>query len=97
MPKYWVNYSRDCGWPRRPGPNACHKKRKKRPKNHIFFLKKIKFTPNKFFFCTNLLVMRKYWGKQIFSLGRFPEVGQKQKTEKILQGLRLAQAAVTER
>ena len=22
------------------------------------------------------------WGKQIFSLGRFPEVGQKQKTEK---------------
>ena len=38
--------------------------------------------------------MPKYWGKQIFSLGRFPEVGQKQKTEKerekrekILQGL----------
>ena len=26
--------------------------------------------------------MPKYWGKQIFSLGRFPEVGQKQKTEK---------------
>ena len=26
--------------------------------------------------------MTKYWGKQIFSLGRFPEVGQKQKTEK---------------
>ena len=24
----------------------------------------------------------KYWGKQIFSLGRFPKVGQKQKTEK---------------
>ena len=23
--------------------------------------------------------MLKYWGKQIFSLGRFPEVGQKQK------------------
>ena len=26
--------------------------------------------------------MPKYWGKQIFTLGRFPEVGQKQKTEK---------------
>ena len=26
--------------------------------------------------------MPKYWGKQIFSLGIFPEVGQKQKTEK---------------
>ena len=26
--------------------------------------------------------MPKYWGKQIFSLGRFPEVGQRQKTEK---------------
>ena len=29
-----------------------------------------------------LLVMPKYWGKQIFSLGSFPKVGQKQKTEK---------------
>ena len=26
--------------------------------------------------------MPKYWGKQIFSLMSFPEVGQKQKTEK---------------
>ena len=26
--------------------------------------------------------MPKYWGKQILSLGRFPEVCQKQKTEK---------------
>ena len=26
--------------------------------------------------------MPKYWGKLIFSLRRFPEVGQKQKTEK---------------
>ena len=25
--------------------------------------------------------MPKYWGKQIFAYGRFPEVGQKQKTE----------------
>ena len=40
--------------------------------------------------------MPKYRGKQIFSLGSFPEVGQKQKTEKILQGLGVAKAAVTE-
>ena len=26
--------------------------------------------------------MPKYWGKQIFSLGSFPQVGQKPKTEK---------------
>ena len=26
--------------------------------------------------------MPKYWGKQIFTQGRFPEVGQKQKTER---------------
>ena len=26
--------------------------------------------------------MQKYWGKQIFILGSFPEVGQKQKAEK---------------
>ena len=26
--------------------------------------------------------MPKYWGKQIFAHGRFPEVGQKQNTEK---------------
>ena len=26
--------------------------------------------------------MPKYWGKQIFTHGRFPKVGQKQKTEK---------------
>ena len=28
------------------------------------------------------LGVAKYWGKQIFSLGSFPKVGQKQKTEK---------------
>ena len=26
--------------------------------------------------------MPKYWGKQIFSFGSFPEVGQKKKTKK---------------
>ena len=29
-----------------------------------------------------LLLMPKYWGKQIFTHGRFPEVGQKQTTER---------------
>ena len=33
-------YSMDCRWPRRPWPNAGRKKQKKRPKNHLFFLKK---------------------------------------------------------
>ena len=54
--------------------------------------------------CIYLLVMPKYWVKNYFTHGRFPEGGQKQKTEKerkkereILQGLRVAQAAVTER
>ena len=50
--------------------------------NHIFFLKKIKITLKKYFFCIYLLVMPKCWRKQIFAQGRFPEVGQKQKTEK---------------
>ena len=35
-----------------------------------------------FFKCIYLLVMPKYWGKQIFSPGSFPNVGQKQKAEK---------------
>ena len=34
------------------------------------------------FFCIYLLVMPKYWGGNYFAHGRFPEVGQKQKTEK---------------
>ena len=34
------------------------------------------------FLCIYYLVMSKYWGKQIFTHGRFPEVGQKQRTEK---------------
>ena len=34
------------------------------------------------FFCIYLLVIPKYWGKQSFAHGRFPEVGQKQKTER---------------
>ena len=29
-------YSRDCGWPRRPWPNAGRKRQQKRPKNQFF-------------------------------------------------------------
>ena len=56
-----------------------------------------------YFFCIYLLDMPKYWVTNYFTRGRFPEVGQLQKTEKkikikeILQGLREAQAAVTKR
>ena len=44
----------------------------KTPENQLFFIKKK----------LSKIVMPKYWGKQIFSLGSFPKVGQKQKTEK---------------
>ena len=43
---------------------------------------KNKIYTQKIFFCIYLLVMPKYWGKQIFAHGSFPEVGQKQKTER---------------
>ena len=42
----------------------------------------VKRRKNAQLFCMYLLVMPKYWRKQIFTHGRFPEVGQKQKTEK---------------
>ena len=37
--------------------------------------------------------MPKYWGKQIFTHGRFPEVGQKQKTVITMAKLRMAHAS----
>ena len=42
---------------------------------------KVQKTLENQFCCIYLLVMPKYWGKQIFTHGSFPEVGQKQKTE----------------
>ena len=44
--------------------------------------RKIKIIKKKYFFCMYLLVMPKYWGGNYFANGSFPEVGQKQKTEK---------------
>ena len=45
------------------------------------FPKKNQIYPPKIFFCIYLLVMPKYWGKNYFAHGSFPEMGQKQKTE----------------
>ena len=49
----------------------------KNRKNIRKIIKKLKI-----FFCIYLLVMPKYWVKNYFAHRRFPEVGQKQKTEK---------------
>ena len=49
-------------------------KSRKNAKKSAFFVQKIKIIKRIF--------MQKYWGKQIFTHGSFPEVGQKQKTEK---------------
>ena len=49
-------------------------------------VKNLKLSKKIYFFCIYLLVMPKYWGKQIFTHGRFLEVGQKQKTEKKKKG-----------
>ena len=54
-------------------------KSRKMLENQFFSRKKVKIIF--LFFGINLLVMPKYWGKQIFAHGRFPEVGKKQKTE----------------
>ena len=56
-------------------------KSRKNGRKVIFFRKKNNFTPKKYFFCIYLLVMPKYRVKNYFAHGRFPEVGQKQKTE----------------
>ena len=50
--------------------------------NDLFFWGEKKLPKKIFFFCIYLLVMPKYWVKNYFAHGRFPEVGQKQKTEK---------------
>ena len=57
-------------WPR---------KEEEMPENQPFFRKRIKIIN---FFGIYLLIMPNYWGKQIFRHGSFPEMGQKQKTER---------------
>ena len=68
------------------GPGGCDRtlavKSRKTSEKSPFFLKKIKFTPEKYFFLRiYVLVMRKYWVKNYFAHGSFPEVGKKQKPE----------------
>ena len=75
-------YSRDFGRPRRPWPNAGRKKSKNRSKISFFSLKNLNYFFLNILFCIYFLVMPKYWGKQLFAHRRFPEVGQKQKTER---------------
>ena len=55
-------------------------KSRKTAEKSAFFRKKIQFTH--ICICIYLLVMPKYWGKNYFARGSFPEVVQKQKTEK---------------
>ena len=50
---------------------------KNRAKMTIFSGAKKNYLKKIFFFCIYLLVMPKYWGKQIFTHGRFSEVGEK--------------------
>ena len=69
----WVNYCKVLV--QAPRPNAG--RRKKSRENYLFFWGGKKLPKKSFFFCIYLLVMPKYWGKQIFTHGRFPEVGEK--------------------
>ena len=59
----------------------AEKSRKNARKSH-FFRKKINLLKTNIFFCIYLLVMPKYWRGNYFAHGSFPEVGEKQKTEK---------------
>ena len=51
-----------------------------------FFSGEKKLPKKNIFFCIYLLVMPKYWVKSYLAHGSFPEVGQKQKTEKNTPG-----------
>ena len=65
----------------RGGPGGSDRMKKKR-KKISFFRNKIKKIMIFKKICIYLLVMPKYWVKNYFTHGSFPEVGQKQKTEK---------------
>ena len=54
---------------------------KNRAKMTFFSGGKKNYPKKIFFFWIYLLVMPKYWVKNYFAHGRFPEVGEKQKTE----------------
>ena len=67
------------GWSRLRDPTLAVAKN--RAKMTFFSGRKKNYLKKIFFFCIYLLVMPKYWVKNYFAHGRFPEVGQKQKTE----------------
>ena len=54
-------------------------KSRKTSEKSPFFLKKIKFTQNKYFFCIYLLVMHKKLGEQLFRTWDIPRSGSKAK------------------
>ena len=64
------------------GPDRTLAVAKNRAKMTFFSGGKKNYLKKFFFFCIYLLVMPKYWVKNYFTHGIFPEVGQKQKTEK---------------
>ena len=65
---------------------------------NFYFLRKKKKRPKKEEEIGRyLLVIPKYWGKHIFSLGSFPEVGRKQKTEKKKKDSQASQLESNER
>ena len=79
MPKYWGNNFSHMGYsPKWVKSKRRRKKVEKTLEKSVFIRKKIL----NLFFCIYLLVIPNNWGKQIFAHGIFPEVGQKQKTEK---------------
>ena len=67
----WGNYR---GW-KFVSPNILAKLEDIAKKKYFFFVLKKIIKKD----CIYILVMAKYWRKQIFSLGSFPEVGKKQK------------------
>ena len=76
----------------RGGPGGCDQtlavKSRKNARKSTFFRKKKNYKKK----CIYLLVMPKYWVKNYFAHGSFPEVGQKQKMEKQKKRKRRKQA-----
>ena len=58
------------------------RKIRKNGRKIIFFVYKLNLPPKNIFFCIYLLVMPKYWVKNYFAHGRFPDVGSRKTAEK---------------
>ena len=84
---FCCQYSRDCGWPRRPWPNAGRKKEKKRSKISFFPVKRLNLS--KYFFLHISSSYAKILGEKNFHTREFPwsgsiaeDGGKKRKREK---------------